>query len=66
MGIEKFLTQKPKGQIRIEKIGFVGDVEVLDMGGGNVQQKPPTLSQQQPGRSQHQPTTKESWDAHGT
>ena len=50
-----FLTQKPKGQRKIEKIGFVGDVEVLDMGGGNVQhlakaiisllnQKPQTLS----------------------
>ena len=35
MGMGKFLTQKPKGQRRREKIGLVGDVEVLDMGGGN-------------------------------
>ena len=37
MGIGKFLTQKPKGQRRREKIRFVGDVDILDMGGGNVQ-----------------------------
>ena len=47
------------------------------MGGGNVQhldkaiisllnQKPQALSQHQPGRSQHQQTTKESWGADGT
>ena len=77
MGMGKLLTQKPKSQRRIEKIGFVGDVEVLDIGGGNVQhldkaiisllnQKPPTLSQHQPGRSQYQQTTKESWGAYGT
>ena len=50
---------------------------VLEVGGGNVQyldkakisllnQKPLTLSQHQPGRSQHQQTTKESWGAYGT
>ena len=56
MGMGKFLTQKPKGQRKTEKIGFVGDVEALYMGGGNVQhldktiisllnQSPPVLSQ---------------------
>ena len=50
---------------------FVGDVEVLDMGGGNVQhldkviislfnQNLPALSQHQPEGSHHYPTTKES------
>ena len=47
------------------------------MGGGNVQhvdktiisllnQKPPALSQHQPGRSPHQQSTKESWGDYGT
>ena len=34
-GNGKFLIQKPKGQREIRKICFVGDAEVLDMGGGN-------------------------------
>ena len=74
MGMGKFLTQEPKGPSKIEKIGFVGDVEVLDMGGGNVQHLDkaiislfkPKISQHQPGRRQHQQTTKESWGAYGT
>ena len=36
MGMGNFLIQKPKGQRKIKKICFAGDVEVLDMGGGNV------------------------------
>ena len=77
MGMGKFLTQEPKGPNKIEKIGFVGVVEVLDIGGGNVQhldkvimsllnQKPQALSQYQPGRRQHQQTTKVHWGANGT
>ena len=76
-GNGKIPNMKVKGLRKIEKIGFVGDVEVLDMGGGNVEhldqaiisllnQKPPALSQHQPGRSQHQQTTKKSWGACGT
>ena len=37
MGMGDFLIQKPKGQRKIEKICFVGDVEVLEIGGGNAQ-----------------------------
>ena len=35
MGMGNFLKQKPKGQRKAKKICFVGDGEVLDMGGGN-------------------------------
>ena len=35
MGIGNFLIQKLRGQRETEKICFVGDVEILDMGGGN-------------------------------
>ena len=34
-GNGRFPNTKPKGQRKIEKICFVGDLEVLDMGGGN-------------------------------
>ena len=35
MGMGNCLIQRPKGQREIEKICFVWDVVVLDMGGGN-------------------------------
>ena len=77
MGMGMFLTQEPKGPSKIEKIGFVEGVEVLNMGGGNGQhldkaiisllnQKLQALSQHQPGRRKHQQTTKESWGANRT
>ena len=77
MGMGEFLTLEPKGLSKIEKIGFVGDVEVMDMGGENVQhldkaiisllkQKSQALSQHQPGRRQHQQTTRESLGAYET
>ena len=35
MEMGNFLIQKAKGHRKIKKICFVGDAEVLDMGGGN-------------------------------
>ena len=32
----------------------------------DTKQKPPAISQHQPGRSQHQQITKESWGTYGT
>ena len=37
MGMGKQQIQKPKDQRKIAKVWLVGDVEVLNMGGGNAQ-----------------------------
>ena len=36
VGVENLLILEPKGQKRIERTCFVGDVEVPDMGGESV------------------------------